>query len=134
MPADQIGHFLDLCLRNRDNYVAYRLTMMVLDCETYSNIALYMLQYLGICDEDHNPLWTELGPGDGDRRPLQKGHDGYEECMKRCTIDGRTIEWEETRHIPVNAPQPVPVIAPPRPVRHLRLRTIWFTLEDSLSS
>ncbi|OQD73628.1 hypothetical protein PENDEC_c014G04956 [Penicillium decumbens] len=94
VPADQIGHFLDLCLRNRDNYAGYHLTRMVLDCETYSNIALYMLQDLGICDEDHNPLWTKMGPGDRDRRPLQKGDDGYEESYSYdCTAAaGSTFE------------------------------------------
>jgi hypothetical protein len=106
---------------------------MVFDRETYSNITLYMMQYLGICDEDRKPLWKSpnLTFGNTARRPLHEGDEGYEKSMESCTIEGMTIERGDALLIPVSAPQPVPVIAP-QPIRHLTFPPSLLYFENIL--
>lgn len=111
MPADEIGDFLTICLLNRDDHLDNRLTRMVNDRETYEHIAIVILEYLQVRDEDNNPLWTNLASGDIYRRP----GDVEDEDLEDEEFLFKGLPYESL-HDETLANEPVLHIAAPQPI------------------
>ncbi|KAJ5096061.1 Lipopolysaccharide-modifying protein [Penicillium alfredii] len=72
MPASEMGSLITSMLYQRDDHIGGRLTRMVNDRESYTNIAHAILEHYHVCDDNGKPLWKYLIPGDPNLRPGDK--------------------------------------------------------------
>ncbi|KAJ5810288.1 Lipopolysaccharide-modifying protein [Penicillium pulvis] len=68
--ASDIGAFLESVLYNRDEHLSGRLTRMVNDHETHTEIALDLLKHYQIRDDASQPLWELKGSQLGNKYSL----------------------------------------------------------------
>ena len=67
LPADKVGEFLVDALYKRDHHMNQLVTTMTEKHETYTSIALQVMQYYQLCDVSGRPAWEIINPGDVDR-------------------------------------------------------------------
>ncbi|KAJ5579910.1 uncharacterized protein N7459_005895 [Penicillium hispanicum] len=67
LPADKVGEFLEDALYQRDDHMNKLVTAMVNNNETYTLVALRVMEYYQIYDVSDRPAWEIMKPGDIDR-------------------------------------------------------------------
>lgn len=130
IPADEIGDFLVSCLYRRDGHLGHRLTRMVDERETNAHIARVLIDCFQIRDDDDEPLWTQIRPGNLQRRPgyiHDVDADELQVCESECRADDSPSRVDAHVHVCTEKTAMVSHIVSPQPVRPIR----WpLLLED----